>query len=96
MSTTLFTPDTSAMLLIDHQLGTMRWAASTPFEALKLKAVALARAAKALRMPLVLTSSLEEQAQGALLAEFADIAPAARSLRRIAAQKVRNAALTVY
>ncbi|NJP32871.1 isochorismatase family protein [Micromonospora thermarum] len=74
--TSLFTPDDAAMLLIDHQTGTMRWAASTPFEQLKSRALALARAAKALDMPLVLTSSLEEQAQGPLLPEFADIAPA--------------------
>ncbi|MFD1933388.1 MULTISPECIES: isochorismatase family protein [Nonomuraea] len=75
MTTTLFTPDDAAILLIDHQVGTMRWAASTPFEELKTRALALARGAKALEMPLVLTSSLEEQAQGPLLSDFADVAP---------------------
>ncbi|MGW3149550.1 isochorismatase family protein [Streptomyces sp. NPDC001177] len=75
MSTKLFTPEESAVLLIDHQVGTMSWARSAEFEDIKLRALALARAAKALGMPLVLTSSMEDQPQGPLLAEFAEIAP---------------------
>lgn len=75
MSIKLFTPDDSAVLLIDHQVGTMSWARSADFDDIKLRALALARAAKALGMPLVLTSSMEDQPQGPLLAEFAEIAP---------------------
>jgi nicotinamidase-related amidase len=75
MSVKLFTPDDTAVLLIDHQVGTMGWVRSTEFEEMKKNALALAKAAKALGMPLVLTSSLEDQAQGPVLEEFAEIAP---------------------
>ena len=76
MNTDLFTPADTAVLLIDHQLGTMSWVRSIPVEELKANALALARAAKALDMPLVLTSSLEDQMQGPLAEELAEIAPA--------------------
>jgi nicotinamidase-related amidase len=75
MSVKLFTPDDTAVLLIDHQVGTMGWVRSTEFEEMKKNALALAKAAKALGMPLILTSSLEDQAQGPVLEEFAEIAP---------------------
>ena len=51
------------------------WVGSIAFEEMKANALGLAKAAKALGMPLVLTSSMEEYAQGPLLAELADIAP---------------------
>ncbi|MGW0943325.1 isochorismatase family protein [Streptomyces sp. NPDC002623] len=70
-----FTTENTAMLLIDHQVGTMSWVGSIAFEEMKANALALAKAAKALDMPLVLTSSMEEYAQGPLLAELAEIAP---------------------
>lgn len=75
MTLSSFTPDDSAVLLIDHQVGTMSWVRSIPLEEMKGNAQALARAAKALGMPLVLTSSLEDRAQGPLMEELQDIAP---------------------
>ncbi len=75
MTQDLFTPQDSAVLLIDHQLGTMSWVRSVPLEQMRANALALARAAKALDMPLVLTSSLEDQMQGPLTEELAEIAP---------------------
>ncbi len=75
MSVTLFDPENTAVLLIDHQVGTMGWARSTPFDDMKAKALALAKAARALDMPLILTTSMEDHAQGPLLPEFAEIAP---------------------
>jgi nicotinamidase-related amidase len=71
-----FTGDTAAMLLIDHQVGTMGWAKSMPFEELKRNALMLAQTAKILKMPVVLTSSMEEYAQGPLLPELESILPA--------------------
>jgi nicotinamidase-related amidase len=68
MSITRFTPENTAIVLIDHQVGTMGWVRSTPFDGMREKALALAKAAKALDMPLILTTSLEEHAQGLLLA----------------------------
>jgi nicotinamidase-related amidase len=85
-----FTADNTAMLLIDHQVGTMGWVTSIPFEEMKANALALAKAAKALDIPLVLTSSMEEYAQGPLLPELADIAPE-EFAARIQRQGVVNA-----
>jgi nicotinamidase-related amidase len=70
------TGDDAALLLIDHQLGTMGWVTSTTFDEMKKNAIILAKAAKILKMPTVLTSSMEEAAQGPLLGELADILPA--------------------
>lgn len=75
MTVNLFTPEDTAVLLIDHQRGTMGWVRSTDFAEMKKNALALAKAAKALGMPLVLTSSLEDKPQGPLLDELAEIAP---------------------
>jgi nicotinamidase-related amidase len=70
-----FTGDTAAMLLIDHQVGTMGWVKSLPFEEMKRNALMLAKTACILKMPVVLTSSMEEYAQGPLLSELEDILP---------------------
>lgn len=70
-----FTDENAAMLLFDHQIGTMGWATSMPFEELKRNALMLAKTAKILKMPVVLTSSMEEYAQGPLLPELETILP---------------------
>jgi nicotinamidase-related amidase len=75
MSVTLFAPDDTAILLIDHQVGTMGWVRSIDFDEMKRNALSLAKVAKSLGMPLILTSSLEDQAQGPLLKELAEVAP---------------------
>ncbi|MGW2606483.1 isochorismatase family protein [Streptomyces mirabilis] len=85
-----FTADNTAMLLIDHQVGTMGWVTSIAFDEMKANALALAKTAKALNIPLVLTSSMEEYAQGPLLSELADIAPE-EFTARIQRQGVVNA-----
>lgn len=76
-----FTADNAALLLIDHQVGTMGWVTSTSFEEMKRNALILAQAAKILKLPVVLTSSMEEHAQGPLLAELESILPAAFAAR---------------
>jgi nicotinamidase-related amidase len=72
-----FSPDTTALLLIDHQVGTMGWVKSIPFEEMKRNAVMLAHTARILKLPVVLTSSMEEYAQGPLLSELQAILPTA-------------------
>ncbi|HBM64832.1 MAG TPA: isochorismatase [Pseudomonas sp.] len=66
----------SALLLIDHQVGTMGWVRSIPFEEMKRNALMLAKTARILKIPVVLTSSMEEYTQGPLLAELESILPA--------------------
>jgi len=75
MGKQLYTAQNAALLLIDHQVGTMGWIRSIAFEEMKRNTLVLAKAAKALKMPVVLTSSLEEQAQGPVLSELKEILP---------------------
>lgn len=76
MSYERFTADNAALLLIDHQVGTMGWVKSISFEEMKRNALMLAQAARILKLPVVLTSSMEEYAQGPLLSELESILPA--------------------
>lgn len=75
MSYERFTADNAIILLIDHQVGTMGWAKSMPFDELKRNALMLANTARILKIPVVLTSSMEEYAQGPLLSELEAILP---------------------
>lgn len=77
MHKNVFTPENAAMLLIDHQAGTMSWTHSHDLEAVKKNAVQLAKIATAVDMPLVLTSSMEDNIQGPLLPELEAAAPEA-------------------
>lgn len=70
-----FNGTNAAMLLIDHQVGTMSWVKSISFDEMKQNALMLAQAASILKMPVVLTSSMEEYAQGPLLSELESILP---------------------
>lgn len=70
-----FTPKNAAMLLIDHQLGTMAWTHSHDLNLVKQNALKLARIAQAVAMPVVLTSSMEDHSQGPLMPELEAILP---------------------
>ena len=73
-----FKTDNVALVLVDHQVGTINWAGeldASGREQLKTWAKAIARFAKGSGIPIVLTSSLETEAQGPLLPEFKDIMP---------------------
>ncbi len=62
-----FTIENSAMLLIDHQQGTIKLARNLPYEEIVQNTRALARTAIETKMPIVLTSSMEDHFQGLLL-----------------------------
>ena len=81
MHSKAFTPDNAAMLLIDHQIGTMAWTHSHDINLVKTNALKLARIAKAVSMPVVLTASMEDQVQGPLLPELTQILPEAFAQR---------------
>ena len=51
MSYEKFSADNAALLLIDHQVGTMGWVKSIPFEDMKRNAVMLAHTARILKLP---------------------------------------------
>jgi len=75
MSYEKFGAENAALLLIDHQVGTMGWVKSTSFEEMKRNALMLAETGRILNLPTVLTSSMEEYAQGPLLSELETILP---------------------
>jgi nicotinamidase-related amidase len=78
---TIFNAKDTAVLLIDHQIGTMQLVKNIEYDVVKQNAIALAKTAKILGMPVVLTSSQETNIQGPLLPEFQDILPEAYEAR---------------
>ncbi|MBL8898880.1 MAG: isochorismatase family protein [Planctomycetes bacterium] len=69
------------MLLIDHQVGTLKLARNIPHAEILRNTRALARTAVETGMPLILTTSQEERFQGPLIADLLQIAPAAHAVR---------------
>ena len=76
-----FTAADSALLLIDHQTGTMKLIKNLPLADARRNTLALAKAARILNIPVVLTSSQEEKLQGPLMPELAGILPDAFAAR---------------
>jgi nicotinamidase-related amidase len=76
-----FASTDSALLLIDHQIGTMKLIKTIPLNVVKRNTLALAKTAKILRLPVVLTSSQEQNVQGPLLPELEKIFPEAFAAR---------------
>ncbi|MDX2147654.1 MAG: isochorismatase family protein [Planctomycetota bacterium] len=70
-----FSPKDTALVLIDHQVGTMQLIKNLPLEAVVRNTVALAKAARFLSMPVVLTSSQEDRVQGPLIEQLREILP---------------------
>ena len=63
MHKNVFTPDNAAMLLIDHQVGTMSWTHSHDVEEVKKNALNLAKIATAVdKNPAKLSHMAEETA----------------------------------
>ncbi|MGH8759602.1 MAG: isochorismatase family protein [Burkholderiales bacterium] len=76
-----FRPNDTALLLIDHQVGTMQLIKNIAVEQVKRNTLALAKMAKTFNMPVVLTSSQEERVQGPLLPELQALLPDAFEAR---------------
>lgn len=79
--TELFTAQNTALLLIDHQIGTMKLIKTLPLDVVIRNTIALAKTAKILNIPVILTSSQEENVQGPLIPELATILPEAFAQR---------------
>ena len=71
----IFRPEDTVLVLIDHQVGTMQLIKNIDLDVVKQNTLALAKTAKILNMPVVLTSSQEENVQGLLLSELQEIVP---------------------
>jgi nicotinamidase-related amidase len=76
-----FTREETALVLIDHQIGTMQLVKNIPSDSSLRNAVLLAKAAKTLDLPIVLTASMEDHPQGPLAAELKQVVPEAYEAR---------------
>ena len=74
-----FNLEETAVIRIDHQVGTNTWAATTPLALLQRNVIILAKFAKGTGMPVVLTSSQETNVnvQGPLMPELQQALPEA-------------------
>lgn len=70
-----FDKDSSALLLIDYQVGTMKLIKNLPLSAVEKNAITLAKIAKTLKIPIVLTSSQEERFQSPIMDELIELLP---------------------
>lgn len=86
----IFTPQNSALVLIDHQIGTMQLIKNIDVALCRRMSLALAKTAAILGIPTVLTSSQEDRLQGPMLPELKDILPDAFE-RRVKREGVVNA-----
>lgn len=71
---------TSIVMLVDHQMGTVNWVKSQPKEQVIGATRALARMAVEYEMPLVLTTTMEEQV-GSTIEDLQQLAPQAYANR---------------
>ena len=71
----LLTPDNCAMLLIDHQTGTMLGVQDIRLDQFRSNVLALAKTAKVHNLPLVLTASYAEGPNGPLMPELIEMFP---------------------
>jgi len=85
-----FKIEDTVMLLIDHQEGTINFSANRPHEEIISRARTLARVARDLNIPVVLTSSQEDLAQGPLLKDMEEILPQ-QYANRVKRQGITNA-----
>jgi nicotinamidase-related amidase len=76
-----FTPENSALVLVDYQVGTMQLIRTSSSDLCLRNAVTLASAAKALNIPVVLTSSQEDRIQGPISPMLQRVLPDAYKAR---------------
>ena len=76
-----FKAETSALVLIDYQVGSLQICKTTPSDVALRNAVALAKAALAFDMPVVLTASQEDQIQGPIAEALQRVLPKAFGAR---------------
>ena len=75
-----FTVSNSVIMLVDHQTGTVGWVKSLPQQTVITSCRVLARMALAYDMPLVLTTTVEQQV-GPTIPDIAELAPDAYARR---------------
>src|SRR5574341_448991 len=76
------TPDNSALLLIDHQVGLMQLVRDMSPEEFRNNVVGLAKTAKLFEMPVILTTSRDWGPNGQILPELKQVFPDVPVIRR--------------
>ena len=76
-----FTAENSVLVLVDYQVGTLQLIRTSSSDVCLRNAVTLASAAKALNMPVVLTSSQEDRIQGPISPALQRVLPDAYKAR---------------
>jgi len=76
-----FTPENSALVLVDYQVGTLQLIRASSSDVSLRNAVTLATAAVTLKMPIVMTSSQEDHIQGLIAPALQKAAPDAYKAR---------------
>ncbi|BAY50051.1 isochorismatase hydrolase (plasmid) [Scytonema sp. HK-05] len=76
------TPDNAAMVLIDHQTGTMLGVQDIRLDQFRSNVLALAKTAKLHNLPTVITVSYAEGPNGPLMQEIADLFPDVKVIYR--------------
>lgn len=102
MSGQRFTSENTVLLMLDYQVGVMSWVQSISQYEMKLNALKLAKSARTLCLPIVLSTSMEESEPGPLIEELAITLPgefsnriprwgAVRSMNAMSTEGVREA-----
>jgi nicotinamidase-related amidase len=76
-----FTPENSVLVLVDYQVGTLQLIRTSSSDLCLRNAVTLASTAKALNIPVVLTSSQEDRIQGPISPALQKVLPDAFKAR---------------
>lgn len=76
------TTDNAAVILVDHQVGLMTGVRDYPIGILKHNVVALAQAAKALKLPIVATTTSRDSMWGPTFPELVDALPGVEIIDR--------------
>ncbi len=76
------TPENSALLLIDHQTGTMLGVQDIRLDQFRSNVLALAKTAQVHNLPVVLTASYAEGPNGPLMPELLEMFPKAKPVYR--------------
>src|SRR6266545_4295130 len=69
------TSETAALVLVDHQVGLISGVRDMPIRDLKYNVVGLAKAAKALKLPIVVTTTARDSMWGPTFPELVEALP---------------------
>jgi nicotinamidase-related amidase len=84
------TSQNAALILVDHQIGLMTGVRDYSTGELKHNVVALAKAAKSLKLPIVVTTTARDSMWGPTFPELVEALPGHRDHRPFVGQRIRR------